>query len=65
MMPELKHWLDTFRSVKLFDAKDVLTASLFAKVQAIATAYFPELEDKIKALDTARSHTRDGCSRRC
>jgi hypothetical protein len=48
-----KHWLDTMSKIRVFDQEGQLTTSPFARVQAISSAYFPELAQEIAELDLA------------
>jgi hypothetical protein len=50
---EHKHWLDTMSKIRVFDQEGQLTTSPFARVQAIAAAYFPEFSQAISELDLA------------
>jgi hypothetical protein len=50
---EHKHWIDTMSKIRVFDQEGQLTLSPFARVQAIASAYFPEFAQEISELDLA------------
>jgi hypothetical protein len=50
---EHKHWLDKIRNIRVSGAPEIEPPTPFAKVQAICSIYFPQLQGKIKALDLA------------
>ena len=47
------HWLDKAKNIRVFNNEGELGISPIARVLAITTAYFPDLDGKVRELDIA------------